>query len=59
MFLAFLFTYVVIMFLGKTIYGVLYLTFFMIFKMISALVQIIRKKVRETNLRLQNKLLLR
>ena len=43
MFLAFLFTYVTIMFLGKTIYGILYLTFFMIFKMISTIVSMIKK----------------
>lgn len=59
MFLAFLITYVIILFLGQTIYGILYLIFFMIVKTISVLLNCIRRKARETKLRIQNKVLRR
>jgi len=57
MFLAFLFTYVVMKVLGKTIYGILYFICFMIFKAIQAIIHLIEKKAKEARAKLQIKVL--
>ena len=57
MFLAFLVTYVIILFLGKTIYGILYLIFIMILKLISAILQFLKKQAKEAKQKVQNKIL--
>lgn len=50
LFFAFLFTYILIMFLGKTIYGVIYVLFMMIYKsimfVIKAVTNFMKKKAR-------------
>lgn len=57
MFVAFLVTYIIILFLGKTIYGILYLIFIMILKLINALITYIKRKAKEAKQRVQNKIL--